>query len=72
MIFAVVEYDAGASLHATSQPRQSARIQRMKGGATSFIFVLNIIKWFRPVSHRKPYLYRQCLGSAFTVDLAEI
>jgi hypothetical protein len=30
MNFAAVEYDAGASLHAASQPRQRARIQMLK------------------------------------------
>jgi hypothetical protein len=55
-----------------SQPRQNARIQIMKGGVASFIFVLNVIKWFRLVSHRKLCLYRRCLGSAFMVDLADI
>jgi hypothetical protein len=60
------------SIQSANQPRQSAHIQRMKGGAASFIFVLNVIKWFRLVSHRKPCLFRRCLGSAFMVDLAEI
>ena len=60
------------SMQPASQPSQSAGIQRMKGGPASFIFVLNVIKWFRLVSHKKLYLYRRCLGSAFTVDLAEI
>jgi hypothetical protein len=48
MIFAAVEYDAGASLHVsqpTNQPRQCARIQRLKRGAASFKFKseLNVI-----------------------------
>jgi hypothetical protein len=37
-----------------------------------FEFELNVIKWFRLVSHRKPCLFRRCLRSAFMVDLAEI
>jgi hypothetical protein len=47
MIFAAEEYDAGASLHISqpaSQPRQRACIQRLKRGATSFKFELNVIK----------------------------
>jgi hypothetical protein len=60
------------SIQPASQPCQSAHIQRMKGGVASFIFVLNVIKWFRLVSHRKPCLFTRCLGSTFMVDLAEI
>jgi hypothetical protein len=60
------------SIQPASQPCQSAHIQRMKGGVASFIFVLNVIKWFRLVIHRKPCLFRRCLGSTFMVDLAEI
>jgi hypothetical protein len=46
MIFAAVEYDAGASLHVSqpaSQPRQRACIQMLKGGAASFEFEMNVI-----------------------------
>jgi hypothetical protein len=40
MIFAAVEYDAGASLHAASQPANHVdahAFQKLKGGATSFL-----------------------------------
>jgi hypothetical protein len=73
MIFAAVEYDAGASLHAANQPHQHARIQRLKREAQPhFEFEFNVNKCFRLVSHRKPCLFRRCLGSAFMVGLAEI
>jgi hypothetical protein len=45
MIFAAVEYDAGASLHAASQPHQHTRIQRLKREAQPhFEFEFNVNK----------------------------
>jgi hypothetical protein len=44
IIFAAVEYDAGASLHAASQPATSARMHsKLKGGAASLEFEMNVI-----------------------------
>jgi hypothetical protein len=52
MIFAAVEYDAGASLHAANQPHQHARIQRLKREAQPhFEFEFNVNKCLRLVSH---------------------
>jgi hypothetical protein len=43
MIFVAVEYDAGASLHVSSQPATSARTHsKLKGGTASFEFELNV------------------------------
>jgi hypothetical protein len=46
MIFAAVEYDAGASLHAASQPASHVSVHAFickKGGAASFEFEMNVI-----------------------------
>jgi hypothetical protein len=54
MNFAAVEYDAGASLHAASQPATSARMHSCaeREAQPHFKFEINVIECLRLLSHR--------------------